>query len=108
MRYPIALPVLAAIFSSVAVRAQDIDDNDIPARCRDACNPVAALTQYCDRFDDDDNNDDDDSNDYINCVCTYPNANFQVPLCEACIRSVETDDDNGEDRAINSALMHYD
>jgi hypothetical protein len=96
MRYSITLPVLAAVLSSVAVRAQDIDYNQIPARCRDVCNPVAALTQYCDRLgDDDDNNDDDDSDDYINCVCTYPNANFQVPLCEACIRSVETDD-NGE------------
>jgi hypothetical protein len=32
-------------------------------------------------------------------VCNYPNANFQVPLCEACIRSVETDD-NGMDRTL--------
>jgi hypothetical protein len=110
MRSLITLSVLTAALSSVAVRAQDIDYNQIPARCRDVCNPVAALTQYCDRLDDNDdsNDDDDDNDDYINCVCTYPNASFQVPLCEACIRSVETDDDNGEDRATKSALLHCD
>jgi hypothetical protein len=100
MRFQLILPVLTTILSSMAVRAQDIDYNQIPARCRDVCNPVAALTQYCDRIDDDNNNDnDDDDDDYIGCVCNYPNANFQVPLCEACIRSVETDD-NGMDRTL--------
>jgi len=81
--------LLVLLVVCVAVTAQDIDDNDVPNQCRSVCQPVTLLTQQCDAQND------DDSNGYINCVCNFPDASNLVPICEACVASLE-DHDNGK------------
>jgi len=81
--------LIVLFVASIAVKAQDIDDNDVPNQCRNVCQLVTSLTQECDAQND------DDSDGYINCVCSFPDASNLVPVCEACVASLE-DHDNGK------------
>ncbi|KAK3065340.1 hypothetical protein LTS18_014184 [Coniosporium uncinatum] len=83
--------LLVLLVVCVAVTAQDIDDNDVPNQCRSVCQPVTLLTQQCDAQND------DDSNGYINCVCNFPDASNLVPICEACVASLEDHDNDVND-----------
>lgn len=80
----------SALALAASVLAQDIDSNDVPSQCTDACASVVSLTARCDKS----TNDDDSAE--RKCVCDDPNASKSVPNCAACLDKYSKDGkDNG-------------
>lgn len=74
---------------TASIVAQDVDSNDVPSQCQDACAPVVSLTSSCDRTS---NNDTAERK----CVCNDSRASKSVPNCAACLDKYSKDGkDNG-------------
>ncbi|KAF2756487.1 hypothetical protein EJ05DRAFT_477624 [Pseudovirgaria hyperparasitica] len=92
-----------ALFGASAT-AQHIAQSDLPDPCLGACGGTLGLIRSCDAQHSDGN-----SQDWRDCVCTYTNANNELPACGACIDYYHDhgygDDsdrnDHGEDNPVN-------
>ncbi|KAI0556036.1 hypothetical protein F4679DRAFT_520809 [Xylaria curta] len=86
---------LTAIFFFAALGvAQDVDLDDFPQACQQACQDITRLSDDCDR------NTSGDAEER-NCVCSANNAQQQANSCAACvkanIRNGNDDDDDLSD-----------
>lgn len=78
--------------SIAMVKADYIEEDDIPRQCQDVCRPVWQASARCndaaDGEDDDDDNDGDgeDNVSEVNCICSTQNFNNVIPECELCVR----------------------
>ncbi|OQE31285.1 hypothetical protein PENSTE_c001G00478 [Penicillium steckii] len=77
------------------VVAGDVDANDLPSQCRDACAPVVSLTSSCD------SKTSDDDTAELNCICKDPRAAKSLPECDACISKYSKD---GRDNDANDLV----
>lgn len=85
-----SLFLFSALALAASVWAQDIDSNDVPSQCKDACASVVSLTARCD------NSTHDDDSAEMKCVCDDPGASNNVPNCAACLDKYGKDGkDNG-------------
>lgn len=85
-----SLFLFSALALVASVLAQDIDSNDVPSQCKDACASVVSLTARCD------NSTHDDDSAEMKCVCNDPGASKNVPNCAACLDKYGKDGkDNG-------------
>ncbi|KAI0449307.1 hypothetical protein F5B21DRAFT_509328 [Xylaria acuta] len=84
--------ILTALFLFAAFGAtQDVDLDDVPQACQQACQDITSLSDDCDR----NNNDDAAERD---CVCNANNAQQQANSCAACVKAnVQNDDDADDD-----------
>lgn len=78
--------------SIAMVKADYIEEDDIPQQCQDVCRPVWQASAGCndaaDGEDDDGDNDGDgeDNVSEVNCICSTQNFNNVIPECELCVR----------------------
>ncbi|KAI8955958.1 hypothetical protein F4801DRAFT_527503 [Xylaria longipes] len=84
--------ILAAVFLFSAFGAtQDVDLDDVPRACQQACQDITRLSGDCDRSTDDDTAERD-------CVCNADNAQQQANSCAACVKAnVQNDNDADDD-----------
>lgn len=98
-----SLFLFSALALAASVWAQDIDSNDVPSQCKDACASVVSLTARCD------NSTHDDDSAEMKCVCNDPGASKNVPNCAACLDKYGKDGkDNGmslPDGKVNIAAL---
>lgn len=98
-----SLFLFSALALAASVWAQDIDSNDVPSQCKDACASVVSLTARCD------NSTHDDDSAEMKCVCNDPGASKNVPNCAACLDKYGKDGkDNGmslSDGKVNIAAL---
>ncbi|KAK7913784.1 hypothetical protein PG985_011487 [Apiospora marii] len=69
--------------------AQDIESDDFPSACQDACSGAVGISSRCD-----DSNDDDDAE--RNCVCTSDNAQSLFSDCVSCAKAQGKDDNDSD------------
>lgn len=86
MRFSNTLAFLALTAFS-AVKAQEVESEDIESPCQSVCSRVVDISAQCDT---------DDDERELNCICGADGAREQIPLCEACIASVGDEDGDGE------------
>ncbi|KAI0512865.1 hypothetical protein F5B22DRAFT_613509 [Xylaria bambusicola] len=84
--------IFAAIFLFAPFGAtQDLDLDDFPRACQQACQDISRLSNDCD-------NQTSSDRDEINCVCNGNNAEEQARNCAACVKAnVRGDDDDDDD-----------
>ncbi|KAJ8129578.1 hypothetical protein O1611_g4054 [Lasiodiplodia mahajangana] len=86
--------ILTALFLFAALGAtQDVDVDDVPRACQQACQDISSLSDDCDNQTDDDTAERD-------CVCNANNALQQATSCAACVKANvqnNNDDDDEED-----------
>ncbi|KAI0097837.1 hypothetical protein GGR51DRAFT_457755 [Nemania sp. FL0031] len=87
--------VLAAIFLFAAFGAtQDVEVDDFPRACQQACQDISSLSDDCDNRTDDDTAERD-------CVCNADNALQQATSCAACVKAnIQNDDDDDDEEDI--------
>ncbi|KAI0401175.1 hypothetical protein F4802DRAFT_439466 [Xylaria palmicola] len=84
--------ILTAVFLFAAFGAtQDVDLNDFPRACQQACQDIANLSNDCDNQ----NNDDDAAE--RDCVCNANNAQQQANSCAACVKANIGDNNDDDD-----------
>ncbi|KAF1962293.1 hypothetical protein CC80DRAFT_570114, partial [Byssothecium circinans] len=74
---------ITLVLSAIGL-AQEIDDGDIPGQCIEVCASTIRAAQNCTHIDL--ITDDEDEGVDLQCICISPNANTEIPMCEACIR----------------------
>lgn len=95
-----AAVVLFAAFGA----AQDVDLDDFPRVCREACRDIARVSNDCDNQTNSDSAERD-------CVCNSDNVQQQANSCAACVKAnpLQDDDDDDDLRAIFRACnWNYD
>lgn len=79
------LPLFLALFPAFVLSDYELNQNDVPQRCRAICEPVANLTRTCDV--DDAMSDEEEDLLERQCICT--NDSFDVAnrtaLCASCV-----------------------
>lgn len=83
---------LSVIFLFAAFGAtQDVDLDDIPKVCQQACQDISRLSEDCD-----DQNEDDTAE--LNCICNADSAQQLANSCAACVKAnIQSDDDDDDD-----------
>ncbi|KAF2964171.1 hypothetical protein GQX73_g9395 [Xylaria multiplex] len=85
--------ILTAIFLFAAFGATqdvDVDLDDFPRSCQQACRDISQLSSDCDRQTGNDRDERD-------CVCNANNAQQQAESCAACVKAYGRDDDDDDD-----------
>ncbi|KAL4929812.1 putative GPI anchored protein [Aspergillus undulatus] len=90
MRFQSLVALAGLLLAGKLALAAELDPDDVPDRCRSACDPVVSVARDCDRRNDNDAAE-------MDCICDSDQASTRIPQCEACIAQYRTDNPRDED-----------